>query len=362
LHWTPTAGCAGYLVTRNVEGKAAVAVATRLAELVDVHPVAGATVRYSVAAMDAQGKPGPVAVAEARIAAQPPPPKVEGLTAVAGPGNARLSWRAVPGKLNGYLLLRCTASGQPQPVRVAPLQTESLLDVGLDAAVEYTYQVCAVDRAGQRGELSAPVTVRPSARPRGPVFHAAFEGSGDAGRIKPQAVGSVRFAPGIVGKAFDSSHVGYFVYPHQKDFELDGEFAIELWFRAETLKDWPVLASCGEFAKHGWFVQIIGGQIRFSLGGTSVLDAAPVSVGQWHHLVCTYDTRTMRIYFDGQERGVRQVSDVDFTPWTGPMYVAQYHYLTDDFQFHGLLDELKLYRIVPTADEIAKAYRACKPR
>ena len=205
------------------------------------------------------------------------------------------------------------------------------------------------------------MTIRPLVRQRGPVFYAAFEGSGDAGPIKPKAVGSFRFAPGIAGKAFDSSRGGHFVYPHQKDFELDGEFAVELWFRAETLDHWPVLASCGEYAKNGWFVQIIGGQIRFSLGGTNLLDAAPVSVGQWHHLACTYDGRTMRIYLRpaaGRPRGVQR----GFHPWTGPMYVAQYHYLTDDFQFHGLLDELKLYRIVPTAAEIARAYQAGKPR
>jgi hypothetical protein len=360
LRWTPPAGCAGFLVTRNVEGKAAVAARTRLAEFIDLYPVPGATVQYTVAALDAQGKPGPTATAQARIAEQSPPPKVEGLAAVAGPGNARLTWRPLAGKLGGYQLLRRPAGGEARPVAATPLPTESLLDVGLDAVVEYTYQVRAVDRAGRGGELSAPVTIRPLARQRGPVFHAAFEGSGDAGRIKPQAVGSVRFAPGIVGKALDSSHGGYFIYPHQKDFELDGEFAIELWFRAETLRDWPVLASCGEFAKHGWFVQIIGGQIRFSLGGENLLDAAPVSVGQWHHLACTYDTRTMRVYLDGKQRGVREVSNVDFTPWTGPLYVAQYHYLTDDFQFRGLLDELKLYRLVPTAAEIARTYEAGK--
>jgi hypothetical protein len=108
-------------------------------------------------------------------------------------------------------------------------------------------------------------------------------------------------------------------------------------------------------------VQIIGGRIRFSLGGTDVLDAAPVSTGAWHHLVCTYDTRTMRVYLDGKEAGAREARNVDFTPWTGPMYVAQYHYLTDDFQFRGLIDELKLYRIAPTAADIAKAYQAGKP-
>ena len=168
--------------------------------------------------------------------------------------------------------------------------------------------------------------------------------------------------PGIVGQALDSRRGGCFVYPHQKDFELDGEFAIELWFHTETLDREPVLASCGEYAKNGWFVQIFSGQIRFSLGGANVLDAGPISVDKWHHLACTYDGRTMRVYLDAREVGVREASNVDFTPWKGPLYVAQYHYLGDDFQFRGLLDELKLYRIAPTAAEIAEAYRAGKPR
>ena len=362
LHWTPPAVCAGCLVTRKREGKADVAVATRLTEFIDLCPFPGATVRYAVAALDGHGKAGPPAVAQVHITAQSPPPQVVGLTAVAGPGSARLTWQPIARKLGGYRVLRRQAGGQPQPVTTALLPDESLLDVGLNATTDYTYQVCAVDRAGQEGGLSPPVTVRPLARKRGPVFHAAFEGSGDAGSIKPQVVGAVHFAPGIVGKAMDSSRGGYLVYPHQQDFELDGEFGIELWFRAESLDPMPVLASCGEFAKHGWFVQIISGQIRFSLGGTNLLDAAPVSAGRWHHLACTYDARTMRVYLDGKERGARVASNVDFTPWTGPMYVAQYHYLTDEFQFHGLLDELKLYRVASTAAEIGKAYEAGKNR
>ncbi len=335
---------------------------TRLAEFIDLCPPPGVTFQYAVAALDSHSKAGPPAVAQVHIAAQPPPPRVEGLTAVAGPGSARLIWQPIARRLGGYRVLRRQAGGQPQPVTTALMPDESLLDVGLDAGTDYIYQVRAVDRAGQEGRLSSPVTVRPLARKRGPVFHAAFEGSGDAGSIKPQAVGAVRFAPGVVGKAMDSSRGGYLVYPHRQDFELDGEFGIELWFRADTLNPMPVLASCGEFAKHGWFVQIISGQIRFSLGGTNLLDAAPVSVGQWHHLACTYDAQTMRVYLDGKERGARAASSVDFMPWTGPMYVAQYHYLTDEFQFHGLLDELKLYRVAPTAVEIAKAYEAGKQR
>ena len=366
LRWTPPAGCAGCLVTRNVGGKAAVAMPARLAEFFDLYPVPGATVRYAVAALDAQGKSGPAALTEARIAAQAPPPRAEGLKAVPGPSNARLTWRAIARKLSGYQLVRRAGGGEARPVTAVPLQEESLLDVGLDPAVDYTYQVRAVDRAGQCGELSAPVTVRPLAhdlaRKRGPVFHVAFEGSGDAGPIKPKAVGAVRFAPGIVGKALDSRRGGCFVYPHQKDFELDGEFAIELWFHVETLDREPILASCGEYNKSGWFVQIFGGQIRFSLGGAHVLDAGPIAVDKWHHLACTYDGRTMCVYMDGKEIGFREASTVDFTPWRGPMYVAQYHSLGDDFQFRGLMDELKLYRIAPTAAEITKAYEAGKPR
>ena len=55
----------------------------------------------------------------------------------------------------------------------------------------------------------------------------------------------------------------------------------------------------------------------------------------------------MCVDLDGKERGARKASNVDFTPWTGPLYVAQYHQLGDEFQFRGLLDDLKIYRIAP---------------
>ena len=156
LHWTPPVGCAGCLVTRNVEGKPAVAVPTRLTEFIDLYPVPGAIMHYAVAALNAQGKPGPATRAEARIAAQSPPPRAEGLKAVPGPCNIRLTWRPIARKLAGYQLFRRAAGGKAQPVAATPLQEESLLDVGLDSAVEYTYRVYSPSTAPDSAENSPP--------------------------------------------------------------------------------------------------------------------------------------------------------------------------------------------------------------
>ena len=183
-------------------------------------------------------------------------------------------------------------------------------------------------------------------RKLGPVFHVAFEGSGDAGAIKPKAVGTVRFRRALSARPSNSRRGGCFVYPHRKDFELDGEFAVEFWFREETLDQQQILASCGEYARNGWFVQIFGGRIRFSLGGARTRCGA--HLGRQVASPCLHLRRADDAQFlDGKVAGAREASTVDFTPWTGPLYVAQYHSLTDDFQFRGLLDELKMLSHCP---------------
>ena len=313
---------------------------------------------YAVAALDAQGKPGPAAVVQSRIAAQFAAAEGGGTGGRARAGQCSLEMAADAGKLSGYQVLRRPAGGKAEPVAAAPCRRHRCWTWGLIRPLT-THIKCVPWTAPDNGENSRRRwTIRPLVRDvagkRGPVFYAAFEGNGDAGPIKPKAVGSVRFAPGISGKALDSSRGGYFVYPHQKDFELDGEFAVELRFR-ETLVHLPVFASCGEFAKHGWFVQIIGGQIRFSLGA-NVLDAGPSrSANGTTWSAPTTGGRCASIW-TARKRRPRGVQGgfhaLDRSPVRRPVSS-----LTDDFQFRGLLDELKLYRVALTAAEIARRTR-----
>jgi hypothetical protein len=362
LRWTPPVPASPCLLTRRAEGQPELTVRTRLGEYHDVQLAAGTTYTYTIAALDAEGKPGPATEARVSVPRLDPPLAPEDVAAKAGPGKVLITWKPAPGRVRGYVVLRSpSAREMGEPITPRPVTTESFLDVRLDAEREYHYRVRAIDRGGQEGRLSAPVAARPLPRPTGPIFHAAMEGTGDAGASVPQRAGAARFSPGLIGQALDTTAGGHLVYPHQPEFALDGEFAVAFWFQARTLEGMPVLASCGEYQKHGWFVQVLAGRIRFSLGGDNLLDAGWVEPGRWHHVVCSYDLQRQRIYLDGQEVGSREALDVDFTPWPGPLFVAQYHFLQEPYQFRGLLDELKLYTTAPTAEEVAQAYAAGRP-
>lgn len=90
-----------------------------------------------------------------------PPPTPTGLTATAGDGQVTLNWNAVSATdLNGYNVYR-----NGSKVNISPLSATSSLVVGLTNGVEYSFQVTAVDMAGNESPKSPAVTATPQAPP-----------------------------------------------------------------------------------------------------------------------------------------------------------------------------------------------------
>ena len=75
------------------------------------------------------------------------------------------------------------------------------------------------------------------------------------------------FAQGHRGQALDVHSGGYVTFPYDAAFDLSGELTVAFWMKLDTLTPMPVLASCGEWQKNGWFLQVIGNRFRFYLGG-----------------------------------------------------------------------------------------------
>jgi hypothetical protein len=69
----------------------------------------------------------------------------------------------------------------------------------------------------------------------------------------------------------------------------------------------------------------------------------------WLHVAATYDGRTMRAYLNGVEKGSRQPTDVLATT---PTNVRIAYSLHTDAHFDGILDEVRVWNIARTADEI----------
>jgi hypothetical protein len=114
----------------------------------------------------------------------------------------------------------------------------------------------------------------------------------------------------------------------------------------------PVLISFGHWEGPGWWIQLIGGQIRFYLPVQKILDAGSLPPGGWHHLAATYDGNTSRLFVDGAEVGHKDLGAVDAAPWPGDLRIGIYSDDATMFQTLGRIDTVKIWRRALPATEI----------
>lgn len=84
-----------------------------------------------------------------------------------------------------------------------------------------------------------------------------------------------------------------------------------------------------------------------------LLSDSLITDGVWTHVACTYDGSRLITYINGVEDGSLNTSG-EFTP--GPMetYIGQ-HYTGVD-QYKGYMDDLQIYGVVLSAEDIMKVY------
>jgi hypothetical protein len=361
-------GVAAYEIYRGRTagpGQSAPSVVTYKTEDFDFRVRAGQSYWYAVRAKDAAGNFGRPASASVTIPQYAPPASPKNVKATVGRGKIKISWEAMPLPVVGYNVYRSEptpgfAPGSGKAVLLnpkGPIAQPVYLDAGLKDVASHVYVVRAVDRGGQEGEVSAPVVAAALARLETPVFAAHFENSpdGESG-LKGTLTGQAAYAPGVVGKALDLSAGGWVAFPHNEVFEIAGELTLEAWVKFNTLEGMPVFLSHGQWRERGFFVQAIGGGIRYSLGGLYDCDGGRLEPGKWYYVVCTYDMQEQRVYLNGQQVARRAAPDVDMTPWVGPFYIGRYTLDGKPYEVSGLIDEVKIYQRARSAEEIRKEY------
>jgi uncharacterized protein YukE len=361
-------GVAAYEIYRGRTagpGQSAPSAVTYKTEDFDFRVRAGQSYWYAVRAKDAAGNFGRPASASVTIPQYAPPASPKNVKATVGRGKIKISWEAMPLPVVGYNVYRSEptpgfAPGSGKAVLLnpkGPIAQPVYLDAGLKDVASHVYVVRAVDRGGQEGEVSAPVVAAALARLETPVFAAHFENSpdGESG-LKGTLTGQAAYAPGVVGKALDLSAGGWVAFPHNEVFEIAGELTLEAWVKFNTLEGMPVFLSHGQWRERGFFVQAIGGGIRYSLGGLYDCDGGRLEPGKWYYVVCTYDMQEQRVYLNGQQVARRAAPDVDMTPWVGPFYIGRYTLDGKPYEVSGLIDEVKIYQRARSAEEIRKEY------
>jgi hypothetical protein len=325
-----------------------------------------ANLHYAVVAVAPSGeRSAPARTTFAFLRPAPPAPPTA-LVAKAGPGKVVLTWKSPDKPLLRFNLYRAEGpAGEFRKVGQRIRGGIAHLDIGLQAGVTYRYQVRTVDHGNQESTPSETASAAPTPLAQEPVLAASFDGDAKAAVAKGMWVavgqGTVHppagFAQGVRGQALDVRSGGYVTFPYDPAFDVSGELTLALRMKLDTLAPMPVLASCGEWDKNGWFLQVIGNRFRFYLGGPNVLDTGTPETGRWMHVAAVFDGRRMLLYQDGKLAGSREVGPVDYRPWGRPLFVGHYHWLQEPYQVRGLIDEFKLWQRALSAAEIAAEAR-----
>lgn len=161
---------------------------------------------------------------------------------------------------------------------------------------------------------------------------------------------------GSVAASFDGS-TGYVAVPSESDYDLTGAISIAVWIKVDAFDaTWQAIICKGDSA---WRLSRNANTntLHFALTGVNPLSLngnVDVNDGQWHHVVCTYDGSTKRLYVDGQ-------LDVSASV-TGSIATNDYAVLigangqAGNREWSGSLFDVRVYDYALTQQEVAELY------
>jgi hypothetical protein len=312
------------------------------------------TYDYAVIAVDDAGQRGEAAFSPQLPVGDFPLAKAPGhVKATPGPGRVTLTWEKPAGPVKGYAAFMLVGGDVWQRVSgEAPLVRTQFIVGGLDEQTERRFQVRCVDRGGRLGEASAEIRATPLPVPREPVIATGFDSmkaeTGQQGKLAGKAA--------LENSVLDVRQGGWIAYPRENMLQLSGPITVEFWANIDRVEGIPVMLSFGHWEGPGYWVQLIGGKIRWYLPVQKHLDVPAPSTGEWHHICCTYDGLVSRVYVDGKPAGSREIGSIDLTPWGGELRIGQYSDIDDQFQTLGQIDDVRIYQRALSAEEIANSF------
>ena len=251
------------------------------------------------------------------------PPAPPNLRAISRPGSVQLRWTEErPGQYQ-YNVYAGSRKLTPQPIYAC---TYDIVSEVLEDA-EYTVETVSKLVGGRSTVVGRPLPVRTE-----PVFVLAPD--------KGKLVGPATFD----GDELDLSKGGHFAVEPNDEYNVKESFSFECKVKFDEPGSMPIVVSNGLWNTSGWFIQRLGGVWRFHVGGVDC-DGGNVRVGEWLHLVGTYDGETLRLYENGRLIAERHAV-VGKTPWAGNLMIGQYGSPAPDFQVKGRIKDVRIWHRV----------------
>jgi hypothetical protein len=196
-----------------------------------------------------------------------------------------------------------------------------------------------------------------------------------------QLAGDATFAPAVVGQGFRLDGFGDFVEIPDSSALKPAQVSVEAWVRFDSL-DTPIVSQFGAvglqyivFKKNSRVFNFEGYALRkqrqanvdrfvFSVadlngfGGNSVASSTTsIVVGQFYHVVGTYDGSAVKVYVNGILEGQALVSlTIDYG--TRPLFIGTSGETVFDGKLNGIVDEASIYNRALDASEVADLHAA----
>ena len=151
-----------------------------------------------------------------------------------------------------------------------PVTKLSYQDTHAAQDATFAYTIRSVNRRGIESPSIPAVTASALPEIREPVFACAFIEHPDGMLYNgEQAPGTMQGKAHLWRDALDLRRGGHVTYDYRPEYGVSNNFSVECWVQTTEETQMPVILSCGEWNKGGWFLQQLGGQWRWYVGGIS---------------------------------------------------------------------------------------------
>lgn len=209
----------------------------------------------------------------------------------------------------------------------------------------YSYSIAGVTPDGRVGPPSRRVGVVSSTEPLRPVLQLSFN---DASFLEGMAR--------VAENALALGGSGWAELPPQPEWDPKHALSLTAWVKLDSIEGAPVLICKGAWQQAGYFLQVLHKQVRFYMAGVDTLDAGHPRAAVWQHIAATYGFGEMRMYLNGELAGRKRVSGRP-RPSESPLLLGRYG-LSDDWYFvRGLMDDVRIYDVPLTPEEVRALYQ-----
>ena len=170
-------------------------------------------------------------------------------------------------------------------------------------------------------------------------------------------VSAPQWVNGISGKALEYDGPGYNVLiPHSESLDLTEELTVSLWVKPNDIsKDNIRFIGKGDPNTAGWTMGIYDQMAYFSYMGAGTrreINQGNIEVGEWCHILATFDSSGGDLYLNGVWQGSAGGSILGPSS-SDPILLGNY---TGTYWFNGVIDELAIWDQALNGTEITSVF------